>query len=158
MSVRLSARNSSAPTGRIFMKFGMWLFFRSLFHLNLARITGALHECLCIFTMRHRWFRLGKRNILDNISRENQNEFYIQYTLSKIMPFIVMWKNTVQPDRPQMSVKFNAKEVWFAWRIPEKNTNTYWFFFFAVALRPNAGHGLLILEVSRSHTTTHHSR
>jgi len=31
-------------------------------------------------------------------------------------------------------------------------------FCFAVALRPNAGHGLLILEVSRSHTTTHHSR
>ena len=30
--------------------------------------------------------------------------------------------------------------------------------FFAVALRPNAGHVLLILEVSRSHTTTHHSR
>ena len=29
---------------------------------------------------------------------------------------------------------------------------------FLVALRPNAGHGLLILEVSRSHTTTHHSR
>jgi len=31
-------------------------------------------------------------------------------------------------------------------------------FFFAVALRPNAGHGLLILEFSRSHTVTHHSR
>ena len=31
-------------------------------------------------------------------------------------------------------------------------------FFFSVALRPNAGHGLLILEVSRSHTATHHSR
>jgi hypothetical protein len=31
-------------------------------------------------------------------------------------------------------------------------------FFFLVALRPNAGHGLLIHEVSRSHTTTHHSR
>jgi len=31
-------------------------------------------------------------------------------------------------------------------------------FFSAVALRPNAGHGLLILEVSRSHITTHHSR
>jgi hypothetical protein len=29
---------------------------------------------------------------------------------------------------------------------------------FPVALRPNAGHGLLILEVSRSHATTHHSR
>ena len=30
--------------------------------------------------------------------------------------------------------------------------------FFSVALQPNAGHGLLILEVSRSHRTTHHSR
>jgi len=30
--------------------------------------------------------------------------------------------------------------------------------FFFVALRPNAGHGLHILEVSTSHTTTHHSR
>jgi len=29
---------------------------------------------------------------------------------------------------------------------------------FFVALRPNAGHGLLILEISRSHTTTHHIR
>ena len=30
--------------------------------------------------------------------------------------------------------------------------------YFFVALRPNAGHDLLIFEVSRSHTTTHHSR
>jgi len=29
--------------------------------------------------------------------------------------------------------------------------------FFPVALRPNADHGLLILEASRSHTPTHHS-
>jgi hypothetical protein len=29
---------------------------------------------------------------------------------------------------------------------------------FFMALRPNGGHGLLILEVSRSHTTTHHNR
>jgi len=32
------------------------------------------------------------------------------------------------------------------------------FLFFAVALRPNVGHGLLILEVSRPHITTHHSQ
>jgi len=29
--------------------------------------------------------------------------------------------------------------------------------FLYVALRPTAGQGLLILEVSRSHTTMHHS-
>ena len=32
------------------------------------------------------------------------------------------------------------------------------FSFFAVALRPNAGHGLLFLRFSRLHTTTHHRR
>jgi hypothetical protein len=30
--------------------------------------------------------------------------------------------------------------------------------FFSVALRPDAGHGLLILEVSKSHPTTYHGR
>ena len=35
---------------------------------------------------------------------------------------------------------------------------SYMWFFFSVALRPNAGHGLLIHKVSRSHTTTHYSR
>jgi hypothetical protein len=34
----------------------------------------------------------------------------------------------------------------------------YYNIHFFVTLRPNAGHGLLILSVSRSHTTTHHSR
>jgi len=31
-------------------------------------------------------------------------------------------------------------------------------FFSPVSLRPNADHGLIILEVSRSHTTTRHIR
>ena len=34
----------------------------------------------------------------------------------------------------------------------------YLFIYFPVALRPNTGYGPLILDVSRSHTTTHHSR
>ena len=49
------------------------------------------------------------------------------------------------------------------WHICEgaKTSTAFWrtqFCLFSVALRPNAGHGLLILEVSWSHTTTHHSR
>ena len=42
----------------------------------------------------------------------------------------------------------------------EHRISLFWIpiIFFSVALRPNAGHGLLILEVSRSHTTTYHSR
>jgi len=37
-------------------------------------------------------------------------------------------------------------------------TDQYYNNTFFVALRPNACHDLLILEDSRSHTTTHHSR
>ena len=40
----------------------------------------------------------------------------------------------------------------------KKLINFFFSFSPPVALRPNAGHGLLILEVSRSHTTMHHSR
>jgi len=44
--------------------------------------------------------------------------------------------------------------------VEEKNTwlHSSILFFFFVALRPNAGHGLLIRQVSRSPTTTHHTR
>ena len=39
------------------------------------------------------------------------------------------------------------------------HTSRYiYIYFFSMALRPNACQGLLMLEVSRSHTATHHSR
>jgi len=40
----------------------------------------------------------------------------------------------------------------------QAHTNILAHFFFSLKLRPNVGHGLLILEVSRSHTMMHHSR
>jgi len=40
----------------------------------------------------------------------------------------------------------------------KKPHSVCFFVLFSVALRPKAGHSLLIFEVSRSHTTTHHSR
>jgi hypothetical protein len=48
MSVRPSAWNNSAPTGRIFMKFDISLFFENIskkfqFHYSLPTITGTLH-------------------------------------------------------------------------------------------------------------------
>jgi hypothetical protein len=53
-SVRLSAWNNSVPTGPIFMKFGIGLFFenasrRLMFRLNQTRITGNLYEDQYVF-------------------------------------------------------------------------------------------------------------
>jgi hypothetical protein len=49
MSVRLSAWNNSAPTGQIFMKFDIWVFFENMsrkfkLNQNLRRVRGTLHE------------------------------------------------------------------------------------------------------------------
>ena len=49
-----------------------------------------------------------------------------------------------------------AAMCWYCKGTPSSVLN--FFVCFPVALSPNAGHGLLILEVSISHTTTHHSR
>ena len=39
-----------------------------------------------------------------------------------------------------------------------ENSHRLFVCLFVLARQPPVGHGLLILEVSRSHTTTHHSR
>jgi hypothetical protein len=54
LSLCPSARNNSASTGRIFIKFGIWGFFENLsrkcnFDYNMTRITGALHEGVSTF-------------------------------------------------------------------------------------------------------------
>ena len=69
---------------------------------------------------------------------------------------------------------FGAGQCWncdypvhFYWNFYTQISATKWRFhvkltlslhFFNVSLQPNAGHGLLILEASRSHITTYHSR
>jgi hypothetical protein len=68
---------------------------------------------------------------------------------SGIFAEFVLFKKTVMADGKMYPAKKHASIFPAA-------------FFFGgggcVALRPNAGHGLLILDVSRSHTTTDHSR
>jgi hypothetical protein len=58
-SVRLSARNNSAPTGRIIMKFDISISFENLsiwfrLHSNLTCKTSTLHEKIYIFDHRMR--------------------------------------------------------------------------------------------------------
>jgi hypothetical protein len=68
-SVCLSAWNNSAPTGRIIVKFYIYVFFESLvgefkFDWNLGRITGTLHENLCAF-MIFRWVTIWMGSVSD---------------------------------------------------------------------------------------------
>ena len=67
----------SYPTGRIFLKFDLNIFRKSIhllkFNSNLIRITGTWHEDLCTFFIISRSFLIRMRTVRDKSYRENQN-------------------------------------------------------------------------------------
>jgi hypothetical protein len=87
----LSVWNNSASMERIFMKFDMRLFLKSLlrkfkFHKNVTRRTGTLHEALCTYITIPNWIILRRRNGSDKSYRENKNTHIM---FSKFFPKIV---------------------------------------------------------------------
>jgi hypothetical protein len=75
MSVRPFDCNNSAATGRILIKFCIVYFFwkklprNYMFHLNLIRITGTLHEDLCTFMIISDIIFIRIRNVSGNFFR-----------------------------------------------------------------------------------------
>ena len=94
ISVRPSAWNYSAPTGRIFVKFGIWVFCENLFrkfkfHENMTRTTGTLHEDLRTLMIASPWILLRTRSVskkkvvivskinMESVFLEHNNVFYL---------------------------------------------------------------------------------
>ena len=110
-SACLSAWNSSAPTGRIFLSFHFYVFFEYLprkfkFHYSMTWTKGSLHEGLNARTFMtiHRWILFRMRKVSDESCTENQN-ILCSTTFSENSPFYeIMWKNTIVPERPQMTI------------------------------------------------------
>jgi hypothetical protein len=99
-SVYPSAKNNSAPTGRIFAKFDIWMFFEYMsrkinFHY-LTRITGTLHENQHTFLLS-RLILLTMRNVSDKTCRKSQKTHFM---FGKIFPQTCR----LRPDRPQMTM------------------------------------------------------
>ena len=98
MSICLSAWNNSAPTGRIFMKFDIWVFFENLsrklqFHYNLTRITQILHEDQQTFLIISRSVVVRVSNVSDKISRENQNTPFMCSNIFFFSKIVLLWDN-----------------------------------------------------------------
>jgi hypothetical protein len=93
--VCLSAWNSSAPTGQIFMKFDVRAFFEKLsrkfqFHRNLKRKTGALDHWTFLIMSSSVLFRM--RNISNKSCRGNQNTFFVEQ-LFFFLKSCILWDN-----------------------------------------------------------------
>jgi hypothetical protein len=78
---------------------------KSKFHSNLTKITGAIHEDLCTLMIVSCWIILRMRIFSDKSCRKNQNTFYVQQLFPENRAvYIIVWKNVVEPGRPQMTI------------------------------------------------------
>jgi hypothetical protein len=71
--------------------------------LHMTRIAGTLHEDLCTFMIISRAILLTVRNVSDKYFRENHNtqSIFNIFFPRKSCLYEIMWKNTVEPGRPQ---------------------------------------------------------
>jgi hypothetical protein len=97
------------------MKFDIWVFFTNLsrkfkFRWNLTRIVGTLHEDLCTFMIIPRWILLRIKSVSDRSCRGNQNTHIMinNFFFENRVVYEIMWKNIVQPDRPQMTTQYGT--------------------------------------------------
>ena len=107
------------------MHFFQNILIKYRFHSNRSRVTSTLHEDQYTFLTISLSVLLILRNVSDQICRENLNTFCVQWPLFYFI-FLngvvceIMWINTVEPDRPQMTIWRMHIARW----IP-KSTNTY---------------------------------
>ena len=110
MSVRTSAWNNSAPTGRIFHEIWYLRIFRKSVEtiqvsLKPVKNKDTLHEDRYTFLILSCSFRLRMRNVPDKSCRENQNTHFVFNNPSEYRAvYETMLKNTVEPGRPQMKI------------------------------------------------------
>ena len=69
-------------------------------------MTVRLRVNLCTFFIISRQTLLRMRNVSDQTCREYPNTHFIvsDFFLQKLCIYEKMWKNMVQPDRPQMTI------------------------------------------------------
>jgi hypothetical protein len=84
MSVRPTAWNDSAPTGRIFVKFDIWVFYENMsrkfkFYENLTRTTGTLHEDLCTLMIASSWILRRMRSVSEKNCHCQQNKYWKRF-------------------------------------------------------------------------------
>jgi hypothetical protein len=75
------------------------------FHSNLIRITGTLDGDLCAFMMLCLRIVFRMRSVSDRVVERIKKQILCSVTfLENCAVYEITWKNTVQPDAPQMAI------------------------------------------------------
>jgi hypothetical protein len=110
LSVRVSAWNSSARTGRNFMKYDTWAFFEKVsrkfkFRQIRSRITGTLNEKPSYSFITSRSLLPRIRNFSGKLYRKSKHVFCVQKIFFNNRAFYeIIWKNMVELDRPLVTM------------------------------------------------------
>jgi hypothetical protein len=72
----------------------------------VARITGAVHEDQYMFLIIPRSVLLKMKTVSDKRYRGTQNTYFMfsNFFFKSRTVYEIMWKNIVQPDRPQLTI------------------------------------------------------
>jgi hypothetical protein len=102
LSVCPPAWNNSVPTGRIFTKSDIWVFFQNSvekiqFSFKSDNNNGYFTRRLCTFMIVSRWILLRMWNFSDKSCRENQNTNFVFNNVcsENRAVYEIMWKNMV---------------------------------------------------------------
>jgi hypothetical protein len=109
MSVCPSGWNNSAPAGRIFMKYGIWVLLSKICRENSSLIKiWQQYRVLYMKTNTHflsylAYFFLKWEVFEAKFAEKIKTHILCSTTFSENRPvYEIMWKNVVQPDRPEM--------------------------------------------------------
>jgi hypothetical protein len=109
--VCLAVRMNNFPsTGRIFIKFIIWVLFKTLsrfinFRCNRTRIAGTVHKHTFLIISRSILLRM--RNVSEDVV---EKPTHISYSIT--FSEEVMWKNIVEPDRPHLAIRRMRFACW----------------------------------------------
>ena len=128
LSVRPSARNNLAPTGRIFIKFYISVFLENLmrkfnFPPNLTKTTViCMKTYIYIYLRQYRLqFFVESEMFMKKVVEKIKTHFVLNNIFSEIRAvYEIMWKNMIQPDRPFKTIRLMRIARWL-----RKATNTH---------------------------------
>ena len=96
-----------------------WVFFENLlrkfkFHWSRTWITGTLNDDQYIFLIISRSFLLTMRNVSAKVLKKIKTHFMFSkfFFFENRVLYEITWKNTVQPDRPQMPI-WRMRNAWW---------------------------------------------
>ena len=109
----MSVRPSVLPSVRMEQLGCHWTDFDEIWYLWRFQVLlkiqvsatpdkSTSHEDRCTFMIISRWILLRTRNVPDKVVERSKCTFYVQWLFPKIVPFEIMWKNMVQPNKSRL--------------------------------------------------------